>query len=258
MTKYELFDIWAPAGAIWSPWVKPVLFAHAVAPRPAPLLEEPSPELSWAPAADGRTAIVVDLPGETGVNIGMALAHVGYRPIPLYNAAPGPGRDSIGGLPQAMVEVRPILWALREYGSALQSLRLPACAPPAFLLDVSRRTGRGPALPGRFDNRSLSFPTDFPGGNLLLHRGVRDVLLVQSQSNEPEADLAHTLLRWQEAGIAVRLKRIDLPGPPVSIQVAAPRRYRSVWYRLGVLLRLRRHPLGGFGGILPEPSGSGG
>jgi hypothetical protein len=258
LTKYELFDVWAPAGAIWSPWVKPVVFAHVVAPRPEPLIAPPVPDVSWAPPADGRTAIVVDLPGEAGVQMGIALARVGYRPIPLYNAAPGPGLEPIGGLPQAMVDVRPIKWALREFGPELLSLKLPACAPPAFLLDANRRTGRGPALPGRFDNRSVSFPTDFPGANLLLHRGIRDVLLVQAQGSAPEADLAHTLRRWQEAGIGIRIKRMEIPGPPIACHVAPPRCYRSIWYRLGVLLRLRRNPLGGFGGMLPDPSASGG
>lgn len=257
MTKHELFDAWAPAGAIWSPWVKPVLFAHVVAPRPVPLMLPPAPDVSWAPRADGCTAIVVDLPDEAGVHMGMALARIGYRPIPLYNAAPGRGPEPSFGLPQAMVEVRPILWALRELGPELQSLRLPAGAPPAFLLDANRRTGRGPALPGRFDNRSVSFPTDFPGANLLLHRGIRDALLVQSQGSTPEPDLAHTLRRWQEAGIGIRIKRTEIAGPPSLCHVAAPRWYRSIWYRLGVLLRLRRNPLGGFGGMLPEPSSSG-
>lgn len=258
MTKYELFDIWAPAGAIWSRWVKPVLFAHVIAPRPALLIGPAAPDVSWAPRADGRTAIVVDLPGEAGVQMGMALARVGYRPVPLYNAAPGPGPELSFGLPQAMVEVRPILWALREFGPELAALKLPACAPPAFLLDANRRTGHGPALPGRFDNRSVSFPTDFPGANLLLHRGVRDVVLVQQQGSQPEADLAHTLRRWQDAGISIRIKRTEIPGPLTPCHVVAPRWYRWIGYRLGVLLQLRRSPLGGFGGILPEPSGSGG
>jgi hypothetical protein len=238
--------------------VKPVLFAHVVAPRPAPLIGPPVPDVAWAPRADGRTAIVVDLPDEAGVHMGMALARIGYRPIPLYNAAPATGPELSFGLPPALVEVRPILWALREFGPELASLKLPAGAPPVFLLDANRRTGRGPALPGRFDNRSVSFPTDFPGANVLQHRDVCEVVIVQSQTSAPESDLAHTLRRWQDAGIAIRIKRTDIAGPPAPSHVAAPRWYRWIGYRLGVLLRLRRSPLGGFGGTLPEPSGSGG
>lgn len=36
----------------------------------------------------GDFAVAVDLPGSDGVLLGVALAHVGYRAVPLYNALP--------------------------------------------------------------------------------------------------------------------------------------------------------------------------
>jgi hypothetical protein len=94
MDKQDLFNIWAPATSIWSPWVKPVLFAHY--PMPFPELSEPSlPDLSEIPSGSGgavqeRWALVIDLPGPQSVFVGLALAQMGYRPVPLFNACPPP------------------------------------------------------------------------------------------------------------------------------------------------------------------------
>ena len=250
MTSRERFDIWAPPGAAWSPWVKPVLFAHRVRSSASPTIE-PAEIPGWAAAGDGRTAVVLDVPCAAGVRLGMWLAaSAGFRPVPLYNAVPGPGGDV------SMVDVWPIVDALAAAAPALRDLRLPGGAPPAFLLDADRRRGRGAPLPGRFDNRSVSFPTDFPGASFLMSRGIREALLVHDLGAEPRSDLAHTLRRWEEAGITVWAKSSLDAAPPVRCNVRRPAWYRSAIYRLIELSGLRRSALGGFGGALPEP-GSG-
>lgn len=249
MNKSDLFQLWAPREGIWSPWAKPVLFAHLT---PSMLDAEdatPSPpgvaDLTGVPPADG-TAVVVDLPGEDGVAAGMALAETGYRPVPLYNACPGPA---------ARVDVGPILSAFVRSASRLRQLALPPAAPPAFLLDADRRLGTGPSSPGSFDNRSVSLPTDFPSASLLLNRGVRRVILISQLATRLQSDLAHTLLRWQRAGIVIDVKRADLSSPPEFCTILRPGRFRSLWHALIVTAGLRRNPLGGFGGMLPEPAG---
>lgn len=254
MTKEEVFAIWAPAGGPWSAWVKPVLFAHL--PENLRVTEQDAPpiDVQWAPPADGKTALVLDLPSAQGIHIAIALAASGYRPIALYNAAPGPRGSGMDWNHEPTVDVWPIVDAICEFTLWLARQKLSYAAPPAFMLDSNRRFARGPIVPGRFDNRSVSFPTDFPSANLLLSRGIRKAVLVQSHGTQPEADLAHTLRRWQEAGIEILLKRLEVPGPIVPCKVSRPSFYRNMWYRLGVLLRLRRNPLGGFGGMLPEAS----
>lgn len=254
MTREQVFAAWAPVEGIWSPWVKPVLFAHAraepAAPRPAPT----TPDVSWAPPADGETALVIDLPGSAGPWLAAGLARAGYRPVPLYNAAPGPAGELRPGLQIAVVDTWQIVHALAAAGAIVASSSLPPDAPPAFLLDARRRTGVGAPAPGRFDNRSVSFPTDFPSVNLLQNRGIRNAVLVQSTLTPPQPDLAHTLRRWQDAGIVLQQKLLDTSGPAQPLHVAPPSLYRCVWHRLLTLIRLRRSPLGGFGGMLAEPS----
>jgi hypothetical protein len=174
--------------------------------------------------------------------------------VPLYNAVPGRlvsvgAPDDIG-----LVDVWPILDALRR-ATALLRERAPAPdGPPAFLLDARRRYGSAAPAPGKFDNRSISLPTDFPSAVFLQSRGVRRVILVQREGVEPQEDLAHTLRAWQQAGLAIESASLSSGQPPAPVQVARPSRFRALGYRFLAMLSLTRHPLGGFGGTIPVPS----
>jgi hypothetical protein len=187
--------------------------------------------------------LVLDLPGEEAVRTGVALAARGYRPVPLFNAC----TDS-----NEILEQISIIAALRAGAETLASMRLPAAAPPAFLLD-SRRLGAGlPADPGSFDNRWKTFPQDFPSASFLVGRGFRRVLLIQRYDREPQDDLVHVLRRWQDAGIAIDAKDVADKNPPRQIDVARPPWYRLAWERTLSMLGLRRGWHGGFGVHVPE------
>jgi hypothetical protein len=250
-------------------WAKPVLFAHLPDLAPAAeSLPEPPQIAAWAPAADGATLIVVDLPGVCSVQLAEALVHVGFRPVPLFNAVPGPlgSAAGLGAMAAQLVEVTPILEALNQVSAraAAQLKSLPPSAPPAFLLDRDRADGRAPR-PGDFDNRSISLPTDFPSASFLQARGIKSVLLILddddpfADSGVPARDLAHTLLRWQTAGIALRSCVTDdafVASAPREITVVRPKWFKAIWHSALALVGLKRNPLGGFGGVLPMP-GSG-
>jgi hypothetical protein len=250
MTEDEQFDAWAPRDSPWAPWVKPVLFAHAAGPLLGDEQLPPAPSLDWLGNADG-TVLVIDLNGPVSVAAGLALAARGFRPVPLFNAVPGPP------VARAKVDVWPIVRALASAAPLLLQAPLPAAAPPAFLLDATRR-GAAAREGADFDNRSVSFPTDFPSGNLLRSRGFTRAVLVQAEDASPQPDLAHTLRRWQEAGIAIEVKALTLDGPPVPTQVQTPSWARLALYRLLALAGLRRAPLGGFGGQLEGSGGASG
>jgi len=194
---------------------------------------------------------VVDIPGANAVNLAMDLARRGFRPVPLFNGVRGPDLYSL-------VEVDDILRALYAASEILMAMPLPDAAPPVFLLDSERFAGASFATPGRFDNRWYVFPQDFPSANFLLSRNLRSVILVQRKSASPQNDLAHVLLRWQEAGIQIQSCGTEDASTPEPITVARPDRFRSLWYRALVLAGLRRNSTGGFGAVIPEPSSSGG
>jgi hypothetical protein len=260
MTADEIFAVWAPDHAPWSLWAKPVLFAqmdlNALLPQLGPDAPVPPPP-QWLPAAMDKVALVIDCPGAYAVDMGMMAGKAGYRPVPLFNALPGPmDLATLAGppptIPTALVEVRPIMNALAASTDNLAALKLPLDAPPAFLLDANRRTGVGPLAPNRFDNRSVSFPTDFPSASYLLSEGIKRVLLIQMRAAQPQPDLAHTLLRWQEAGIEISSVGLE-NGAPQRCLVEKPSLFRVLWYRVAMLIGLRPQ-VDGFGGIIPEPS----
>ena len=264
MKREEIFEAWAPVGRPWSNWVKPVLFANMdIAALYARSAADAAQEvtLPWTSAITARAAIVIDVPSSSGVAIGLMLAELGYQPVPLYNAAPGPTErlatpliPGLAGLPISMVDMHPVVEALWFGAQRMKRIRLPVDCAPAFLLDSRRRTGEGSATAGRFDNRSVSFPTDFPSASFLQSQQIRHAVLVQFEGGQPQSDLAHTLLRWQEGGIAVSSVALNTSPAPVPIRVIKPSYFRWIWYRLLATFGLRRHQLGGFGGLIPEAS----
>jgi len=249
MNRLELFDTWAPEGAPWSLWAKPVLFVDD-SPVPAWSSQDwqtARASARWTPAAMAETVLVLDLPGPRALVVALECATRGWRPVPLFNSCRGPG---------ALVDNDSIFFGLTEGAPLLREASLPESAPPAFVLD-SRRVDGAPA-PGRFDNRWVVFPQDFPSATRLLASDLRRVLLVQDGRREPRADLAHVLLRWQRAGLEILA--LDLAGDasPAPIAVTEPSRFRALGYRALVALGLRKSSAGGFGGLIPTPHAGGG
>lgn len=238
-----IYEIWAPARSVWSAWAKPVLFAHLPGtPEDLPAPDRLDDDLSWLPRPDELAALVVDLPGPEAVRLGLSLARAGVRPVPLFNACPGP---------LAVLDLQPVMSLLQSGASVLRQTALPAEAPPAFLLDADRMPAAKP-LPGQFDNRWLTFPQDFPSATCLLSHGQREVVLVQRPS-VPREDLAHVLRRWQEAGLRILLKTWGTSERLVPIEVPRPAYFRFVWQRLLAAAGLRRNAAGGFGQVVPRP-----
>ena len=261
MNKEQIFAAWAPDDSLWSTWAKPVLFAHLDAVRPAfnSFAEPPMPvapplpvDLDWCPPAADKVALIVDLPGPEGVVLGVLLAERGYRPVPLYNALPLPN-SLPPGRHEAVVNVLPILDALRGQAERLAGLKLPANAPPAFLLDA-RRQGDVVPDPERFDNRSVCFTTDFPSANFLHAHGLERALLVQSAGPQAAPDLSHVLRRWQDGGIALQILRPD-DAQPERLVVPKPAWYGAMFQRALAAFGLHRSSSGGFGAWMTSASG---
>jgi hypothetical protein len=262
MNSESIFLDWA-GDSIWSRWVKPVLFAHlsdlVIARAITETQHLPTADVGNVSRATGTTAILVDLPGVASMETGLALAELGYRPVPLYNSVPAMLTDlsprSMDGesLPRtAAIDMYPIVRLLVQ-ATRDRTLTLPSPhAAPAFLLDSRRRGSGATPRPGDFDNRSISLPTDFPSANFMLANGIREALVIQEQEGPPQQDLAHTLRRWQDAGI--RIETATPGATPQPVVVGRPPRFRHMWYGLLARMGLRQNPLGGYGGFLPVPS----
>jgi hypothetical protein len=241
----EAYDQWAPAEARWTPWVKPVLFYPKFwnAGFSAPIQPLATVTCDGIPSADGSWAIVIDAPGVEGIAIGLSLARMGYRPIPLYNGVPSNQSP--------LINVNPIISGLDMGGRELASLQLAPEAPPVFLLDSQRLQGNPREM--TFDNRWVVTPQDFPSANRLRHHGITHILVVCAES--VAQDLAAPLKRWQDGGLTLYKQGL---GERSALQIPKPPRFRWLMERMAVMWGLRRSSAGGFGSYIPEPSKSSG
>lgn len=247
MKPQELFEIWAPPNATWSPWAKPILFSRMFSSRGPSGLGAPIPGYGWAPRNDGQTAIVLNLAGAQGIMHALICARHGFRPVPLYNAASGHGE---------IVAQAELIDAAFDATPDLQNLALPPDAPPVFLLDSRRMEGI--PVPSRFDNRWMVFPQDFPSAAKLKSTGITTVLLVQKDEHQPAQDLAHVLAGWQEKGLTIMVDNVHDTLDPKPIQIRQPSHFRGLFYRAMILLGFRKNSAGGFGSMVPMPTESSG
>lgn len=250
MNPSELFERWAPSDGAWSDWAKPVLFASGVADdaaKTAWLEARQRAHGRFVPPRPGETALVLDLPGADSLAIALDCAAAGYRPVPLYNSTMGPN---------PVVPNEPIRAGLELGVDELANARLRSDAAPAFVLDARRI--KGDPKPKSFDNQWVVFPQDFPSAAVLGSRGIRRVVLVQDGRTDPQNDLAHVLVRWQNAGVGVA--SIDLASSsqaPVEVRIATPELSRALFQRVLRLVGLRRNSAGGFGSEVPEQATGG-
>ena len=234
----EIYRIWAPDDSIWANWAKPVLFMHMPYNEDFVLLV---PKTTFIETEDCHTMIIVDLPGEKGVEESIALARLGYRPVPLYN-----GVYCVDGVPM-IVPVNNIVAALKLGAETLVKYSIRPDAPPVFMLDSNRMEGFG-KQPGMFDNRWCVFPQDMPSASFLIDNKI-DKIIVHSEFIQN--DLAHILRRYHEKGIKIYQRKDN--ESPKEINVVKPSAFRSFSYRFKKIFGLVRNAAGGFGGTIPEP-----
>jgi hypothetical protein len=251
MNQRELFETWAPPSSIWSPWAKPVLFAHLtpsdlqVAAAMPPLHHDP--DCSWTSAVGPETAVILDMPGAESVTLAAAMAHRGFRPVPLFNTTPGP--------PPVLVSVREILGALAFLAEKVRSARLHIDAPPVFMLDSLRLEGA--RVEGAYDNRWAVFEQDFPSSTFMMSHGITQLLLVAPHGGT-SPDLARILSGWRRDGLSLLVRAAHGTS---KIEPLTPRRmlnWRLAAFAAMLALGLRRNATGGFGSRVPVSSSGGG
>lgn len=203
MNRDEIWARWSPEGARWSPWVKPVLFSNlgeseaeeGDPPRPSLRLEALLPpgdagDPYRSPARSPRDlAVIVDLPGVQSVGAGLALASLGFQPVPLYTSLPW---VRVFPSQRLAVETWPVVRALAVGARLLP--RPDSASPPAFLLDSRRLTG-GPS--DLLDNRTVISWSDFPTPEQLRQSGIARVMVWGA----PAWDVAMVLRQWRSAGL---------------------------------------------------------
>jgi hypothetical protein len=253
MNREEALSVWASVESPWSPWTKAVLFSF-ISDQINDVAISNDDTLNVPLLQDA--ALVVELAGERGVEVGISLAGSGYRPIPLYNACPYELDGFDGGASQSapsVIDVVPIMRAIERETSNLKAIGLTGSAPPAFLLDANRKNaGFSPEM-GWFDNRSIVRESDLPTADFLNQNGITRVVVIRA--GKLQSDLEAVLRKWQDAGLAIATQTPGVAWSPVEF--AVPRlSFLKVWWNK-FLLRFgyRLNSSGSFGRFV---HGSGG
>lgn len=198
MTVKEIYQIWAPPGKKWVDWVRPVPFAmigeHS---RQYGFSELTIPRIKPLPQVYADAAIIVDLPGDESVEEGIALAGIGYRPIPIFN-----GTIEQNGA-RATVDNHSVGVALCRGAENLFALEISDDALPAFLTD-SNRMNRFKMEDSLFDNSWDVYAQDLPTAEYFLNQGIHKIVVV---SDAVSKDLKKILYEFQKKKIHIYLTR---------------------------------------------------
>lgn len=189
MTAREIYEIWAPTGKKWVDWVRPVPFvAMNEYSKMYNYSDFTIPSVNYIDARQTNTAIIVDLPGVESVKEGIALAQLGFRPIPIYNGT----AEQQGA--RATVDNQSVGVGLIKGASELSKIKIEDDAPPVFLTD-SNRMHRFKMEDSIFDNSWDVYPQDLPSAEYLLNSGIHKIIIVGETLSK---DLKKILYKFQK------------------------------------------------------------
>ena len=193
MKGKEIYKIYAPNGAKWIDWVRPVPFVAIDTYNRKPIANFLDREAMFLKKYQQDTAIFIDLPGKESIELGIGLAHMGYRPIPVFN-----GTDEQQGA-QATTNTYLIESCLINGSQKLKNIKLKNDANPTFLLD-SHRTNRYRAKESIFDNSWDLYKQDIPSAEYFKQNGITKIIVV---GETIQRDLKKIFLKFQEKEIDI-------------------------------------------------------
>ena len=194
MTNKEIYKIWAPDKKRWVDWVRPVPFINIDdSSSRKEFIDYRIPSINYLKEVLNDTALIIDIPGIASIKEGIALAKLGYRPIPIFNGTDPP----IGTISTTNNQIiKPLLiWGAFE----LKNIKLKNDAPPVFLLDQNR-LNRYKINNGIFDNSWDIYDGDLPSPKYLFENGINKIIV---RSNFQAKDLRKILYKWQKNNIKI-------------------------------------------------------
>ena len=194
MLGREIYKIWAPEGAKWIDWVRPVPFVNIT--EQSEIYEVSEfiiPRINYIKKLSNDTAIIIDLPGNESIKEGIAIAKLGFRPIPIYNGT-DEQKGAIATVNNKLVKIGLVKGALE-----LKKIKLENDAPPAFLLDTNRMN-RFKMDESVFDNSWDIYAQDMPSAEYFLENGINKVIV---RGESVQKDLKKILYKFQKKGIKI-------------------------------------------------------
>ena len=191
MDVIDLYKIYAPQNAKWVEWVRPVPFVAIKTYNRQVIENLDIKKQFFLKEYQKDTAIFIDLPGIESIELGLELAKIGYRPIPVFNGTD----EQIGSI--ATTDTDLVESSLIAGGEILKNIELPNDANPAFLLDNSR-LNRYRAKESMFDNSWDLYGQDIPSFDYFKKNGINKIIVVSSKI---ERDLRKIFFKFQDVGI---------------------------------------------------------
>lgn len=191
MIGKEIYKIYAPKGAKWIEWIRPVPFVAIDTYNRKSATDWVDRKEIFLEQYKSDTAIFIDMPGKESIELGIALSKIGYRPIPLFN-----GTDE-QELSQAIVDTYIVESYLINGSEKLKNIQLKNDANPVFLLD-SLRTNRYRANESIFDNSWDLYKQDIPTAKYFKENGINKIIVV---GNTIQKDLRKIFFEFQNQGI---------------------------------------------------------
>lgn len=196
ITGKDLYKIWAPFDLPWSAWARPVLFANINDTlRINKYLGFTPNVIDYIKSPENDVAMFVDLQGTEGVEEGIALAKLGFRPVPLYNGTESQD-DVLSIIDNDEIEGA-LIWGAKE----LENINIKDDAVPAFLLDFNRTNRRRKDI-SVFDNSWDIYYQDVPTAEYFLKKGIKKIIV---RSKVIQKDLKKILYRYQSKGLKIFL-----------------------------------------------------
>lgn len=194
MTGKDVFKIWAPIGAKWVDWVRPVPFIAINDDfKMYEVCNFTISKINYINELHEDTAIIVDLPGCDSIKEGLGLAKIGFRPIPIYNGT-NEQHGALATVDNHVIEIGLIRGALE-----LKKIKISNNAPPIFLLD-SNRMHRFKMDISIFDNSWDIYAHDIPSEEYFLKNGINKIIV---RGECIQKDLKKILYKFQKKGIKI-------------------------------------------------------
>lgn len=217
MLGKEIYKIYAPGGAKWTDWVRPVPFVAIDTYNRKLVFDWLDRKVMFLKKYEQDTVIFIDLPGKESIELGISLAYIGYRPIPLFN-----GTDEQQGS-QATTDTYLIESCLITGGERLKNISIKKDANPSFILDSSR-TNRYRAKESIFDNSWDLYKQDIPSVEYFKENGIKKIIVV---GNTIQKDLKKIFFEFQDAGIEIYLTDGYLPAKKVILTKTFKERFEK-------------------------------
>lgn len=194
MKAKEVYKIWYEKGGIWKGWIRPVPFIGIDTPKEnLEIIDYHIPKIKYINKMFHDTAIIIDESGVDSIEEGIALAHLGYIPIPIFNGT-NPSIHSKATTNNSIIGPLLIWGALK-----LNEMKLNKDNPPVFLLD-SNRLHRYKITNSIFDNSWDVYPQDLPTHHYFKKNNITKIIV---RSNQLNKDLKKILYQYQKNKIDI-------------------------------------------------------